>query len=127
MSLFEKITHAKLKDCFLDEVLGVLTFIVQPSEIGKAIGKQGANIRPLERATGKKIRIIEFNEDKIRFIANMIMPLRAANIEEREEIIYITGPDTKTKGLLIGRNAQNLRNLEENVRRYFQVKEIKII
>jgi len=47
--------------------------------------------------------------------------------EDEMGIVTIAGPDSKTKGLLIGRNAQNLRNLEANVRRYFEVKEIKVV
>ena len=34
---------------------------------------------------------------------------------------------TKTNGLIIGRNAQNLRELENVVNRYFKIKEIKVV
>jgi ribosomal protein S3 len=33
----------------------------------------------------------------------------------------------QTKGLLIGKNARNLRNMEKNIRRYFEVKEIRVV
>ena len=128
MSLFEQVTHAKLKDCFMDEKLNSLTFVVLPGEMGKALGKKASNVRLLESKLQKKIRVVEFNSDKLQLIQNMVMPLRVEDISEDDNgIITIRGPDTKTKGLLIGRNAQNLRNLEENVRRYFEVKEIKVV
>lgn len=128
MFLFEQVTHAKLKDCFMDEKLNSLTFVVLPGEMGKAIGKKASNVRILEAKLQKRIRVVEFSSDKLQLIRNMVMPLRVEDISEDENgIITIRGPDTKTKGLLIGRNAQNLRNLEENVRRYFEVKEIKVV
>ncbi len=128
MSLFENVTHAKLKDCFTDEKLNTLTFVVQPGQLGRALGKKASNVRSLEKKFQKRIRIIEFHPDKIEFIRNMILPLKAESLEEDEEgVVTLKGADTKTKGLLIGRNAQNLRNLESNVRRYFDVKEIRVV
>lgn len=128
MSLFEQMTHAKVKDCFVDEKFNSLTFVVQPGEMGKALGKRAENVKKLEAKLQKKIRVVEFSPEKLDFIQNMIMPLKAENISEAEEgIVTISSNDTKTKGLLIGRNAQNLRNLEANVRRYFEVKEIRVV
>ena len=127
MSLFEKQTKALLKDCFMDDVLSSLTFIVQPGQLGKAVGKKGVNAKKLEKMLQKNIRIIEFNPDLLQFVKNMVAPLKVADIKQEESIVIITGPDTRTKGLLIGRNAQNLRNLEKNVRRYFEVEEIKVV
>ncbi|MCX8147615.1 MAG: NusA-like transcription termination signal-binding factor [Candidatus Woesearchaeota archaeon] len=128
MSLFEKVTHSKLKDCFIDKRLDMITFIVQPGQLGIALGKKAANVKELEKKLKKRVRIIEFNPDKLKFIRNMVMPLDVKSVTENEDgIVIIEGADKKTKGLLIGRNAQNLRNLEENVRRFFDVKEIKVV
>lgn len=129
ISLFEKITHAKVKDCYQDDVLGKLTFVVQPGQIRKAVGKQGSNIKRIEQKLKKRIRVIEFDPDLHGFIQNMILPLRVKDIEEQEDgIILLHSDDTKTKGLLIGRSAANLCNLEQNCRRYFpNIKEIKVV
>ncbi len=129
IALFEKTTHAKVKDCFQDEVLGRLTFVVEPGELSRAVGKFGANVKYLEEKLKKKLRIVAFDPDKLIFIRNMILPLQIQDIEEVEEgNIVITGNDTQTKGLIIGRNAANLRNLEQNCRRYFpEIKEIRVV
>ena len=55
------------------------------------------------------------------------MPLKVEDISEEEDIITITDPDKKKKGMIIGRDAINLRNNEKIVSRYFTVKEIKVI
>jgi transcription termination/antitermination protein NusA len=126
MSLFEKITRTSLKDSFIDDN-GLLTFIVKEGQLGKAVGKKAVNVRKLENMLNRKIKILEFNSNIINFIKNLIYPLKAKGIKQEGEEIIIEGPDTKTKGLLIGKNAKNLRNTEEVVKKYFDIKEIKII
>jgi len=125
ISLFEKITHSKLKDCF--ELNDKLIFIVQKGEIGKAIGKQAVNVKKLESMFKKKVRLIEFNEDKIEFVKNIIYPVKAKLIEENENIITITSMDNHTRGILIGKAAEALRSNEKIIQRYFEIKEIKVI
>ncbi|MBU0461520.1 MAG: NusA-like transcription termination signal-binding factor [Nanoarchaeota archaeon] len=127
MSLFERITRSQIKDCFFDEVQKRMVFIVQPGHLWRALGPKGANVKKLEATLNRKIKIVEFNPDKLQFIKNMVFPLQVKNITEENGIVTLFGDDTKTKGLLIGRNAANLRNLEQNVRRYFEITEIKVV
>jgi transcription termination/antitermination protein NusA len=128
MSLFEKITRARLKDCFSDSVTNQLVFVVSPGELGKAVGKKAVNVKKLENLFKKNIKIIEYADDLMIFITKAIYPLKLADIKEEDGVVTMEGPDTKTKGLLIGRNAANLRNLETVVKRYYpQLKEIKVI
>lgn len=124
IAIFESITGAKLKDCILNERL---LFIVQGNEIGKAIGKRGINIKRLEDMLKKKIKVVEFNSDVLQFIKNLLYPLQTTNIENNDGSVAITGPDTKTKALIIGRDKQNLNNLIAIVKRYFDVKDIKVV
>jgi len=127
MALFEKITKSNLKDCYIDELQTKLVFVVLPGQLWKALGPKGANVKKLELKLNRKIKIVEFNSNKLKFIENMIFPLKAKSITEENDIITILGSDIKTKGLLIGRNAANLRNLETKIGRYYKIKEIKVI
>ncbi|MBL7054784.1 NusA-like transcription termination signal-binding factor [Candidatus Woesearchaeota archaeon] len=122
--LFENMTGAKLKDCISNERI---VFIVEENEIGRAIGKHGVNIKRLENMLKKKIKVIEFSQNVLQFIKNLLYPLQVLNIENNDNIITITGPDTKTKGLIIGRNKQNLNNLISAVKRYFDVGDIRVV
>ncbi len=126
MSFFESLTNTKLKDCFIDKN-GLLVFVVEENQIAKAIGKRGINAKNIKQKINRKIKIVEFNPHLEIFVANLISPLSAKEIKIDDKVITITGPDTKTKGLLIGRNGQNLRNYEETVKRYFDINEIKVI
>ncbi len=124
ISLFESLTGTKLKDCILDE--GLL-FIVSEGQIGKAIGKSGVNAKRIEALLKKKLRIVEFNPDLKQFIKNMVYPLHVEEINEEDNVVSIKGKDTKTKGLLIGRDRKNIIQLTAIVKRYFDVEDIKVV
>lgn len=124
MSLFETLTQSKLKDCIVNDRV---IFIVEVNQIGKAIGKAGINVKKIENILNKKIKIAEFSSNVLQFIQNFIYPLKVRDIKEEDKIITIIGPDTKTRGLLIGRDAKNLNNLKSIVKRYFDVEDIKVV
>jgi N utilization substance protein A len=125
MALFENITHARLKDCFFDREK--LVFLVEAGEMGKALGKNKMNIVKLEKMLKRKVKIVEFNPNRLQFITNYLAPLRITDIKEDGDIVTVTGADTKTKGLIIGIKAQNLRNLEKIASKYFTIQEIKVV
>lgn len=124
ISLFSNITSVKVKDCFLDN--DCVVFIVD-GNIARAIGKKGMNAKKISQILNKKIRIIEFSGDVLQFIRNLVAPLEIKEIKEEEKVITITGPDVKTKGLLIGRDSRNLNNLKEVVKRYFDIDDMKVV
>lgn len=125
-SLFEKITRTTVKDCFNDNN-GKLTFVVAKGMIRKALGPKNTNLFKFQDAIKKKIRIIEYNEDVDKFIRNIYHPIPIAEITEEEGVYIISSADYKTRGLLIGRNASNLRNAESLAKRLFPaIKEIKV-
>ncbi|MBC8494533.1 NusA-like transcription termination signal-binding factor, partial [archaeon] len=117
INLFEKITGTQVKEFFTFK--DKPTYMVQPGQLTKALGKNKANLLKLEKLFQRPIRIIEFNEDMLNFIINLIAPLKVVKITDEEDIVTIVGPDTKTKGLMIGSKAKNLRETEEIVKKYF--------
>lgn len=125
MALFESITKAQLKDCIINE--NSITFIVGQKEIAKAIGSRGANARALENALKRKIRIVEFSPDPIIFIRNLTFPAEIAEAEQEGKVVKLRAADTRSRGLLIGREANILRAYESVVRRHFDIEEIKVV
>ena len=126
MNMFSTITKVDLKDCFMDDN-DLLTFIVKENELGRAVGKHGFKAKLLEKTMNRKIKILEFNSDLVTFIKNTIYPLQTKNIEEGDGIITIEALDSKNRGYLIGRAAQNLRNFEKIIKRHFNISEIKVL
>ena len=124
MSIFTKITHTGLKDCI--EANNKLIYIVEQNLAGKAIGKKGINVKNIERVLNKKIKIVEFNAEPSQFIINLIYPNKVKDIQVDEGVYTITPSDAQSRSMIIGRSAVNLREYENIVRRYFDVKEIKV-
>ena len=125
ISLFEQVTGARVKDCvtFKDR----LTFIVEEGQLWRALGKNRANLLKLEGLLKQRIKIVEYRPEKLQFIVNLLHPLKIVDMREEDGVVTIKGPDTKTKGLMIGARAQNLRALEGIVRMYFDCDEIKVV
>ena len=126
MHLFESITRAKPRSCFVDSLKHVV-FVVYEGEIGKAIGQKGANIKRLETLLKKKVKVIEYSTDLNQFVRNLIYPIKFKEITEEEGIITIASEDFKSRGLLIGKSANNLRNYEDIIKKFFPIKEVKIV
>lgn len=126
MPMFENLTQAKLKSCFVDDLTQVI-FVVQPGEIGKAIGQKGANVKRIELLLKRKIKLVEYSADLVTFVKNLINPIKAKEIKVEESIVQISPQDHKSRGILIGKNAQNLRNYEGIIKKYFPIEEVKIV
>ena len=124
ITLFESMTGAKVKDCIANEKF---IFIVEENEMGKAIGKNGINVKRLESKLKRKIKLVEFSNDVLQFVKNLIYPLQGLDIKHDNGVITIYGKDTGTRAMLIGRERQNINNLIGIVRRYFNIKEIKVV
>ncbi|MBI2582534.1 NusA-like transcription termination signal-binding factor [Candidatus Woesearchaeota archaeon] len=123
--LMERVTRAKVKDCFTDEE-GNIFFVVAAGEAGKAIGKGASNIKRLQQELQRKIRVIEYSDDVVGFVKNIIYPLRVQSIKEESEAVIINETNKKAKSLLIGRQGKNLKLINRAVKRFFNL-EVKVI
>ncbi|RME31772.1 NusA-like transcription termination signal-binding factor [Candidatus Woesearchaeota archaeon] len=126
---FEQLTRCRVKDFY--EHNDRLFFIIETGKLMQALGKDGANVKKLSAQLNKRIKIAEFNPDIKLFIRNLIHPLRVRETQldtPEEGIVTLMDDDVKTKGLIIGAKAQNLRFYERIVQKYFpDVKEIRVV
>jgi len=125
MTVFSSVTGVHAKDIMKTDKL--VTFVVDPGTLGRVLGKNAVNIRRLEGLLNRKIKIVEFNPSVDKFVANLILPMRAKQIVHENNCVIITGPDTQTKAKLIGRESSNLKQIKETVNRYFQIEDIKVV
>ncbi len=126
MSLFEKITRTRIKDCFIDNN-SLLTFVVPDFQIGKAVGKNAVNVKKLENLLKRKIKIVAFNPSAVLFIKNLIYPIKA-EVEQQDDVIIIKANDTKSRAFLIGRNQTNLKNNLKITKKYFkEIENIRVM
>ena len=126
MTLFENVTRTRVKDSFVDDN-DLLTFVVDQQYIGKAIGKGARNVKKLEKLLKRRIKIVAYNDDVEQFVTNLIYPIEA-EVEHKDDTIIIRGKDSKTKGMLIGRNRSNVNNTLKIVQKYFNsIEKINIV
>jgi N utilization substance protein A len=126
MPLFERVTRTRVKDVFYDDN-ELLTFVVPQKDIGKAIGKNASNVKKLKGMLKRNIKIVAFNSSPTKFVENLIYPIKA-QVEKQGNTIVIKGNDTKSKGILIGRNKSNIINTQNIVNKYFKdIEEIKVV
>jgi N utilization substance protein A len=87
INLFETTTNAGVKDCIVDASKGKITFVVNEGQAGIAIGKNGMNIKKLEEKIKKRIEILEYSADPIKFISNIFRPIKINNayVSERSD------------------------------------------
>ena len=123
-TLMERITRARVKDCFKDE--DTIYFVVAVGELGKAIGKGGSNIKKAQQELGKRIKVIEYRDNAVDFVRNVIYPLKVEEIVEEEDAVIIKDSSRKTKSALIGRGGKNLQLINRAVKRFFN-KEVRVV
>ncbi len=87
ISQFESLTGAGSRDCVVDDRNGRLIFVINPGDMGLAIGKKGASIKKASEVMGKKIEVVEYNSNVEQFLKNCFLPAQVTSIlfEDGEE------------------------------------------
>ncbi|MDD5254214.1 MAG: NusA-like transcription termination signal-binding factor [Candidatus Nanoarchaeia archaeon] len=126
INFMERVTKTKVKDCYIDKK-GILTFITDEGEIGRAIGKAGSNIKKVAASLKKQIKVVEFNKIPEKFVENLINPIKGKVYKDEKGTILIEVKGLSDKANLLGKNKQNLVDLNELVKKYFKNIEIKVV
>ncbi len=125
MSLFERMTDAVVRDCV--ERDDTVVFVVDAGEMGKAIGKGGANIDRVRRSLDKEVEVVEFSENEADFVANAFQPAAIDGVEVVEEdggkVAYVDVDDSD-KGLAIGKDGENIAKAKKLARRHYEFDDI---
>ena len=126
INLFERITKAHVKDCIVNEPRNKITFIVNEGQAGMAIGKGGSNIKKLEQKLNKKIEVLEFSEDPLRFLTNIFRPVKIKNayVSERSD-----GKKTLYASVMrdrMGMVKAKMRHAKDLISKYYKFDDIII-
>ena len=109
VTLFESVTKARVKDCFIDGASDAVLFIVEEGQIGLAIGKNGVSVKHVESLIKKNVKIFEFSKDLVTFVKNIIPYATNASVKTSgKEIVVEINVDKKNKAMVIGRDGKNL-------------------
>lgn len=123
INLFNSVTKVTPKDCFFED--STLIFLVKEGDIGKAIGKGGMKIKLLKNKLRKEIKIIEFSEDILKFVKNLIYPNEVQKLYKEDSVVFIEDHNSRIKGKIYGRDRKNLKFINDILKKYFN-SELKI-
>jgi len=130
LSLFQNVTRATARDCVEDEKQNRIIFIVNAGKMGLAIGKGGSHIKTLQNLIKKNVELVEFNEDPIKFLKNILNPKLISEIKLNErpdgsqQSIVIVDPSKK--GIVVGREGRNAEKARLLAKRYFGITSVLI-
>lgn len=125
LNMLEARTGAKGTDVVRAE--GGFTFIVERGELGKAIGKQGANLARLRKETNANVEIVEASDTIEGFTRNVFRPaiLREINVINDGKTVSIK-VDREEKGKAIGRNGDKIKRARTLLKRCYGIEEVKL-
>ena len=130
LSLFQKITKATARDCLDDEKQDRIIFVVNEGKICLAIGKGGCNIKSLQNTLKRNIELVEYNNDPIKFLKNILDPKLISEIklntktDGSSQIIVFVDPGKK--GIVVGREGRNAEKARLLLKRYFDISSVMI-
>jgi NusA family KH domain protein, archaeal len=129
IALFESLTRAVARDCYIDDENDRVIFVVKKGDMGLAIGKNGNNINRVKRSIGKHIEIVEFSDDVEEFIANALQPVSVKKVQvvtkESKKLAYVE-VTSKDRGIAIGKNGRNIQKAKVLAQRHFGLEDVII-
>ncbi len=125
------LTRSTAVDCVIDDRFERVIYIIKPGDMGLAIGKGGDNIKKLSRVLGKRIEMVEYDENREAFVANMVKPAEIAEVAfgEGQEPVLVSVSRQANFGLAIGKGGSTIEKARLLVRRFFgrDIQEIAIL
>lgn len=126
ITLFENLTGVHVRDCITEEN-NTIYFLIEEGEVGKAIGKNGINIKHTENLIKKNIKIFEFSNDVEKFIKNLIPQANFIKIKnENDRSVAEIWVDKKDKPVVISRDGRKLKLYKELLQRNHDISDVTV-
>jgi len=110
MEAFESATGATALDCMITE--DAVSFLVKGGELGRAIGKKGANITRVRNMFARQVLVFEDSDNLEQFVRNLFgtVPVKNINVHEKmdSKTAYVT-VDEQDRGSAIGRGGNRIK------------------
>ena len=130
ISLFQNVTKTTARDCLDDEKQDKIIFVVNEDKMGLAIGKGGSNIKSLQNILKRRVELIEYSDDPIKFLKNILnsklvneVKLDTKQDGSSQATVIV---DQGNKGLVVGREGRNAERARLFAKRYFDISSVQI-
>jgi N utilization substance protein A len=129
IALFESLTGAIARDCYVDDENDRVIFVVKKGDMGLAIGKNGNNINRVKKSIGKHIEIVEYSDEVDEFVANALQPVFVKKVKvvvkENRKLAYVEVM-SKDRGIAIGKNGRNIQKAKVLAQRHYGLEDVII-
>jgi N utilization substance protein A len=129
ISTFQRLTKANAKDCIISDD-GSIVFIVNKNDMGLAIGKKGANVKQSSKILKKDVSVVEYSENPVKFIKNVMYPIRTKtiNIEDKaQKTVAKISVERRDRASAIGSKGKNINRVKKIVTRHHDIDDVVII
>ncbi len=127
ISQFERLTGAGSRDCVIDERNNRIIFVINPGEMGLAIGKSGSSIKKAMEVMGKRIEVVEYASNPEQFLKNCFLPAKVLDVDlegnDDEKVAYITVAD-EDRGIAIGKEGKNIFKAKKLAQRQYNISDV---
>ena len=131
ISLFQNVTKTTARDCLDDEKQDKIIFVVNEDKMGLAIGKGGSNIKSLQNILKRRVELIEYSDDPIKFLKNILNSklINEVKLDTKQDgssqaTVIV---DHGNKGLVVGREGRNAERARLFAKRYFDISSVMIV
>ena len=129
LSIFQTFTGATAFRCIMDEENNKLIFLVDKSELGKAIGRGGRNVKLLSKVFNKTVEIVGYAsrlEDMVRNLFPGVKITRITLTERGKEKILTIRVSEEDKGRAIGRDGRVVKRARLVLSKLFGITRVTI-
>ena len=126
LSAFADVTGARATDCIVNDEI---VFVVEPDDMGRAIGTHGRTVKGLEERLGKEVVLVEDAEFPEVFVANALAPAAVYDVEletQDGESVAIASVDPDDVGVAIGRDGERIARAKHLAGRHFDIADIEV-
>jgi transcription termination/antitermination protein NusA len=121
VALFENVTNVHARDCIITD--RCVYFLVDPKNVGAAIGKSGSITKNLSRNLGKGVKVFGYADKPDELIRNIIPNIKSIEINDDTMMVSVP-PEDKTR--IIGSGGRNIRFIKEVLNRHFGIKNFRL-
>ena len=121
INFFQNLTGSSVIDCIDED--NMLYFVVAKGQYGLTVGKGGEKIKNAEKVFRKPIKVIEYADDAVSFIKNVVPS--ATDIIVKDNFVEIKiKPNERSK--VIGKQGKNIKVINKFLKRLFSLEGLKI-
>jgi transcription termination/antitermination protein NusA len=130
ISQFEKLTGAGSRDCVIDDRNNRIIFVINPGEMGLAIGKSGSSIKKAMEVMGKKIEVVEYATTPDQFLRNCFLPAKVTSVvfegDGDSQVAQVEVRD-EDRGLAIGKEGKNIFKAKKLAQRQHNISDVVLL